>query len=61
MSNQFNFIFTSKKLETGTRYDEVRSDDSGSMPEWPEGFFDQVSNDMVELLEISLSDKGVDD
>jgi hypothetical protein len=57
MSNQFNFIFTSKRLETGTRYEEVRSDDSGSMPEWPEGFFDQVSNDMVELLEISLSNQ----
>ena len=54
-SDQFNFIFTSKNAEKGTVYEEVRSDDSGAMPEWPEGFFDQVSNDMVELLEISLA------
>ena len=53
--DQFNFIFTSKNAEKGTVYEEVRSDDSGAMPEWPEGFFDQVSNDMVELLEISLA------
>ena len=59
-SNQFNFIFTSKQSGSGTRYDEVKSDDSGSMPEWPEGFFDQVSNDMVELLEISLSTQESD-
>ncbi len=54
-SDQFNFIFTSKNAKQGTVYEEVRSDDSGAMPEWPEGFFDQVSNDMVELLEISLA------
>jgi predicted ATPase len=56
-SDQFNFIFTSKNPEKGTVYVEVRSDDAGTMPEWPEGFFDQVSNDMVELLEISLAEE----
>ena len=60
-SDQFNFIFTSKSPDKGTLYEEVRSDDSGTMPEWPEGFFDQVSNDMVELLEISLSGENQQD
>ena len=57
-STQFNFIFTSKNSTTGTVYQEVKSDNSGNMPEWPEGFFDQVSNDMVELLEISLTEES---
>jgi predicted ATPase len=58
--DKFNFIFTQQEHETGNRlsanshysvYREVKPSPSGEIPEWPAGFFDQVTLDIQALLE----------
>lgn len=58
--DKFNFIFTQQEHETGNRlsanshysvYTEVKPSSNGELPEWPAGFFDQVTLDVQALLE----------
>jgi len=60
-SEQFCFIFTEKDLRkpdaeiAPTRYSRIKPDEEGDLPDWPEGFFDQVSEDIKSLLENVLA------
>lgn len=58
--DKFNFIFTQQEHETGNKlsanshysvYTEVKPSPNGELPEWPAGFFDQVTLDVQALLE----------
>lgn len=58
--DSFNFIFTHQEHETNNRlsgnsrysvYREIKPSSTGELPEWPEGFFDQVTTDIQALLE----------
>lgn len=59
-TGKFNFIFTKQEHETWNDlsantpysvYTEVKPSSTGELPEWPEGFFDQVTLDIQALLE----------
>jgi predicted ATPase len=58
--DKFNFIFTEQEHENWnplsvksphTVYREVRPSKEGELPEWPAGFFDQVTTDVQALLD----------
>lgn len=44
----------SDQLES--KYESVLPDSNGQLPDWPEGFFDQIPQDIQELLGIMLDD-----
>jgi predicted ATPase len=46
----FGIIFAEKDQETGTHYRPVNVNDSGDLSEWPQGFFDQVADDLRVLM-----------
>jgi hypothetical protein len=65
-SEQFCFIFAEKDLRKSdseivpTRYSRIKPDTEGDLPDWPEGFFDQVSEDIKALLEnVLLKDQYI--
>ena len=67
-SEQFCFIFTEKDPRKSdseivpTRYSRIKPDEEGDLPDWPEGFFDQVSGDIKALLENVLAkDQQIED
>jgi predicted ATPase len=58
--DKFNFIFTEQEHENWnpisakspyTVYREVKPSENGELPEWPAGFFDQVTTDVQALLD----------
>ena len=58
--DKFNFIFTEQEHEDWnplsakspyTVYREVKPSKDGELPEWPAGFFDQVTTDVQALLD----------
>jgi predicted ATPase len=60
ISNSFSFVFTEQEHEDWnpvsakspyTVYRTVRPDEKGELPEWPAGFFDQVTTDVQALLD----------
>jgi predicted ATPase len=68
--NSFNFIFTEQQHETGNSlsansrysvYKEVKPSSSGELPEWPAGFFDQVTTDIQALLEEMIKRQGMNE
>jgi predicted ATPase len=67
VSNSFSFVFTEQEHETWspiaarspyTVYRTVRPDEKGELPEWPAGFFDQVTTDVQALLDEMIKREG---
>ena len=67
ISNSFSFVFTEQEHENWnpvstkspyTIYRTVRPDDKGELPEWPTGFFDQVTTDVQALLDVMIKREG---
>jgi len=67
ISNSFSFVFTEQEHEDWspiavrspyTVYRTVRADDKGELPEWPAGFFDQVTTDVQALLDEMIKREG---
>ena len=54
LASEFNFIFTEQKLDKKvpyTTFTEIKPNTTGELPDWPEGFFDQVTQDIQNLIE----------
>lgn len=67
ISNSFSFVFTEQEHEDWspiavrspyTVYRTVRADEKGELPEWPAGFFDQVTTDVQALLDEMIKREG---
>lgn len=61
-AKMFSFVFTSKEIHQGnerTIFRSINADSTGELPPWPEGFFDQVTGDIKELI-VSLASKQID-
>jgi predicted ATPase len=51
-------LFVEKNEFEGTIFREVKSNNFGEIEDWPQGFFDQATNDMRELI-IEISKRKI--
>lgn len=50
-SEQYQIVFAENDEANGTTYRPVNVDENGSLETWPEGFFDEASSDMEQLVQ----------
>ena len=61
-SRLFSFVFTSKVKDRDTEstlFETMRADVTGELPPWPAGFFDQVTDDIRDLI-VSIAKKNLE-
>ena len=61
----FSLVFTHQEMDPqsgllNSKYESVFPDSKGQLPDWPEGFFDQIPQDIQELLGVMLDEKDED-
>ena len=56
-SKQYQIVFAENDEEYGTTYRPVEVDENGSLETWPEGFFDEASSDMEQLVQHLINKK----
>ena len=61
----FSLVFTHQEMDSqsgllNSKYESVFPDSKGQLPDWPEGFFDQIPQDIQELLGVMLDEKDED-
>jgi predicted ATPase len=57
ISDLFKIVFAENNGETGTQYNSVEVDENGSLETWPDGFFDEASSDMEQLVQHLINKK----
>lgn len=57
ISDLFKIVFAENNGVTGTQYKPVDVDENGSLETWPEGFFDEASSDMEQLVQHLINKK----
>ena len=50
----------SKSGLLNSKYESVFPDSKCQLPDWPDGFFDQIPQDIQELLGVMLGEKAED-
>ena len=61
-SKLFSFVFTSKVSDWDTEstlFETMKADVTGEIPPWPAGFFDQVTDDIRDLI-VSIAKKNLE-
>jgi predicted ATPase len=61
----FSLVFTHQEMDPqsgllNSKYESVFPDAKGQLPDWPDGFFDQIPQDIQELLGVMLDEKDED-
>jgi predicted ATPase len=61
----FSLVFTHQEMDSqsgllNSKYESVFPDSKGQLPDWPDGFFDQIPQDIQELLGVMLDEKDQD-
>lgn len=56
-SKQYQIVFAENDEVDGTTYRPVEVDENGSLETWPEGFFDEASSDMEQLVQHLINKK----
>ena len=61
----FSLVFTHQEMDSqsgllNSKYESVFPDSKGQLPDWPDGFFDQIPQDIQELLGVMLDEKDED-
>jgi predicted ATPase len=61
----FSLVFTHQEMDSqsgllNSKYESVFPDSKGQLPDWPDGFFDQIPQDIQELLGVMLDEKDKD-
>ena len=61
----FSLVFTHQEIDSqsgllNSKYESVFPDSKGQLPDWPDGFFDQIPQDIQELLGVMLGEKAED-
>jgi len=61
----FSLVFTHQEMDSqsglfNSKYESVFPDSKGQLPDWPDGFFDQIPQDIQELLGVMLNEKDED-
>jgi len=61
----FSLVFTHQEMDPqsgllNSKYESVFPDSKGQLPDWPDGFFDQIPQDIQELLGVMLDEKDED-
>jgi predicted ATPase len=51
----FNIVFATNSPEDGTKYVSTQVDSNGSLNTWPEGFFDEATSDLEEMMDVVLN------